>query len=125
MVTLRGDSLTTRSHMIIHDDDSATGRGAFTLTSADGGERLAVEVPGALGEEFREHLAAHGFRVPEGTSRSWAAQAVGPAAWTAVGGVVVAFLRRHRGKAHRFEIEGRSVTVEGYSAKEAGRLAAD
>ncbi len=52
------------------------------------------------------------------------ATAENPAAWTAVGGTVVAFLRRHRGKVHRFEVEGESVSIEGYSAGEAERLAA-
>lgn len=36
----------------------------------------------------------------------------------------MAFLRRHRGKVHRFEVEGEPVSIEGYSSKEAERLAA-
>lgn len=71
-----------------------------------------------------------GFRVPHGAARSALAEIIvataeNPAAWTAVGGTVVAFLRRHRGKVHRFEIEGESVSIEGYSSKEAERLAAE
>ncbi|MFD0201076.1 MULTISPECIES: effector-associated constant component EACC1 [Saccharothrix] len=97
--------------------------------SVDGSAELAITLPGEFVDDLREHLAAEGFRVPRGVARSALAEIIvataeNPAAWTAVGGTVVAFLRRHRGKVHRFEIEGESVSIEGYSSEEAERLAA-
>jgi hypothetical protein len=47
-----------------------------------------------------------------------------PAAWTASGAAVVAFLRRHRGKVHRVRVEDEWISIEGYSARQAERLAA-
>ncbi|HEY7593702.1 MAG TPA: hypothetical protein VH969_11155 [Actinophytocola sp.] len=98
--------------------------------SADGTRELSIRLTGELADEFREFLTAQAFRIPEGHARSVVAEVVvataaNPAAWTTLGGAVVAFLRRHRGKAHRFEVEGKSVSIEGYSAKEARRLAND
>lgn len=102
----------------------------FTLISADGSAELSIGLPATFADDFSEHLTAQGFRVPQGATRSAVveiivATAQNPAAWTAVGGTLVAFLRRHRGKVHRFEVEGRSVSIEGYSAKEAERLATE
>ncbi|PSL55852.1 hypothetical protein B0I31_104143 [Saccharothrix carnea] len=118
--------------MIIRDDGRATdeeGVTTFTLVSVDGSAELSMTLPGAFVDDLREHLAAEGFRVPRGAARSALAEIIvataeNPAAWTAVGGTVVAFLRRHRGKVHRFEVEGESVSIEGYSSREAERLAA-
>jgi hypothetical protein len=119
--------------LIIHDDGLATDEEditTFTLVSVDGSAELSMNLPGAFADDLREHLAAKGFHVPHGAARSAlagiiVATAENPAAWTAVGGTVVAFLRRHRGKVHRFEVEGESVSIEGYSAREAERLAAE
>lgn len=118
--------------MIIRDDGLAPDEDditTFTLVSVDGDTELSVRLPAAFVDDLREHLAARGFRVPRGAARSAlveiiVATAENPAAWTTVGGTVVAFLRRHRGKVHRFEVEGESVSIEGYSSKEAERLAA-
>jgi len=116
--------------LIIRADGRATDEDdiAFTLVSVDASAELSIRLPGAFVDDFREHLAAAGFRVPEGAARSALAEIIvataeNPAAWTAVGGTVVAFLSRHRGKVHRFEVDGKSVSIEGYSAHEAERLA--
>lgn len=117
--------------MIIRDDNEANDDiSTFTLVSGDGSAELSVKLPAAFAGDFVGHLAGEGFRVPQGATRSAfveivVATAENPAAWTAVGGTVVAFLRRHRGKVHRFEVEGRSVSIEGYSAREAERLATE
>lgn len=118
--------------MIIRGDGKATDEDitTFTLVSVDGSAELSIKLPAAFVDDFREHLTGEGFRVPRGAARSAlveiiVATAENPAAWTAVGGTVVAFLRRHRGKVHRFEVEGRSVSIEGYSAREAERLATE
>lgn len=100
----------------------------FTLVSADGASELSIRLADEFSDGFREHLAARGFRVAEGGARSIlseviVATAAHTAAWTAVGGTVIAFLHRHRGKVHRFEVEGKSITIEGYSAREAERMA--
>ncbi|TMQ92655.1 hypothetical protein ETD83_26815 [Actinomadura soli] len=116
--------------LIINENGPVAGNGelsTFTLVSADGASELSVQMASSLSDDFRDHLVARGFRVPEGSARAVTeivtATAGNPAAWTAVGGMVVAFLRRHRGKVHRFKVEGRSYSVEGYSAKQAERLA--
>lgn len=119
--------------MIVRDDAREGGDeviSEFALVSADGTRELSIRLTGELADEFREFLTAQAFRIPEGHARSVVAEVVvataaNPAAWTTLGGAVVAFLRRHRGKAHRFEVEGKSVSIEGYSAKEARRLAND
>ncbi|XVV00722.1 effector-associated constant component EACC1 [Actinosynnema sp. CA-248983] len=118
--------------MIIRDDGATTDENLtkFTLVSVDGSAELSVALPTTFIDDFREHLTTHGFHVPPGATRSALTEVVvataqNPAAWTAVGGTLVAFLRRHRGKVHRFEVDGRSVSIEGYSAKEAERLAAE
>lgn len=117
--------------MIIRDDDTgARDVGTFVLRSQDRKLSFSLEVPAELTDDLRDHLREKGFNIPEGDARGvWSevvvATAGNPAAWTAVGGTVVAFLRRHRGKVHRFKANGRSVSIEGYSAEEAERLAAD
>lgn len=110
--------------MIIRDGNSS----AFTLVSADHEFELSLQLTDELCGEFRAHLAAHGFGLPEDDARAISrevtvATAANPAAWTAAGATIVAFLHRHRGKAHRFEVEGESVSVEGYSARHVKRLA--
>ncbi|MBB5803299.1 hypothetical protein F4560_003067 [Saccharothrix ecbatanensis] len=114
--------------MIIEGDVHREKIVSFTLVSASQTHELLIRTDVELADELREHLAAQGFRLPEGAARSVlteiiTATAGNPAAWTAVGGVIVSFLRRHRGKVHRFEVEGNSVSIEGYSAKEAEALA--
>lgn len=117
--------------MIIRDDGvGVENAGAFVLRSADRRLSLSLRIPADLAGDFREHLCEQGFDIPEGDARGVGSELVvatagNPAAWTAVGGAVVAFLRRHRGKVHKFEVDGRSVSIEGYSAAEAERLAAD
>ena len=117
--------------MIIRDDGmGAENLGAFVLRSPDGRRRLSLQISAELADGLREYLREQGFDIPEGEARGvWyevvVATAGNPAAWTAVGGTVVAFLRRHRGKVHRFKVDGRSVSIEGYSAEDAERLAAD
>jgi hypothetical protein len=119
--------------MIIGDTGLATdraGTSTFNLMSSDGTQELSFTLPDVLIPDFRAALSAQNFRIPEGAARSLVAEvivatAANPAAWTAVGGMVLAFLRRHRGKVHRFEVEGRPVSIEGYSARDAERLAAD
>lgn len=118
--------------MIIRDGDRCTVDGncrSFTLVSADRGKELALRLPDGESGEFRAYLADRGFRFPEGDARSVVtevivATAANPAAWTAVGGTIVAFLRRNRGKACRFEVEGQTFTADGHSDREARRLAA-
>lgn len=125
------DAILYGGPLIIGDNGRETvgeGLGTFTLVSADGAHELSLRLTGTLSAEFREHLAAQGFHVPEGDARSVVTEIVvatasNPAAWTAVGGTVVAFLTRHRGKVHRFDVEGESVTIEGYSARDARKLA--
>jgi len=111
--------------MIIRDSDA----GAFTLVSAYGTRELSVRMGAELSSDFQDYLSTQGFTVSDSGSRSAlpdviVAVAANPAAWTAVGGVLVAFLRRHRGKVHRFEVEGKSVSIESYSARDAKKLAA-
>lgn len=114
--------------MIIRDGSADAG--AFVLRSLDRRLSLSLQVPAELADGFGDHLREQGFDIPEGDARGgWSevvvATAGNPAAWTAVGATVVAFLRRHRGKVHRFKVGGRSVSIEGYSAEDAERLAAD
>ncbi|MFD9892274.1 hypothetical protein ACFWY9_23270 [Amycolatopsis sp. NPDC059027] len=112
--------------MIISDNGSS----AFTLVSADGTSKLSLRMTDLLSGDFREHLTAQGFCVSDDDARSVVSEAVvavaaNPAAWTAVGGIIVTFLRRHRGKVHRFEVENKKISIEGYSARDARKLAAD
>jgi hypothetical protein len=119
--------------LIIRDSDQERDgeyAGIFTLVSSESALELSVRLPHSVAGEFRAHLTTCGFRVDDdaGTVRSvWSeaivATAGNPVAWTAVGGTLVAFLHRHRGKVHRIEVEGRSITIEGYSAGEAQQLA--
>ncbi|MFZ4152013.1 effector-associated constant component EACC1 [Streptomyces pseudogriseolus] len=117
--------------MIIRDGGTGPeDAGAFVLRSPDRRVSFSLRLPAELADGFREYLRERGFDIPEGDARGVLSEVVvatagNPAAWTAVGGTVVAFLRRHRGKVHRFEVDGRSVSVEGYSAADAERLAAD
>jgi hypothetical protein len=116
--------------LIIRDDDAQRDISTVTLVSEDGATELSLELTNAFVPEFREHLVSRGFRIPEGEARSVVTEVIvatagNPAAWTAVGATIVAFLHRHRGKVHRFEVEGKTVSVEGYSARQAERLAAD
>src|SRR5437879_405557 len=111
--------------MIIRESDV----GAFTLVSSNGTRELSVRVMGEFSNDFQDCLSTQGFALSDSGSRSTVPDAIvavatNPAAWTGVGGVIVAFLRRHRGKVHRFEVEGKSVTIEGYSARETKKLAA-
>ncbi|TDP95102.1 hypothetical protein EV186_105334 [Labedaea rhizosphaerae] len=115
--------------MIIDGDGRDERAVSFVLASADRKHELLVRTDVAFADAFREHLTSQGFRLPDGDARSVVSEIItatagNPAAWTAVGGVVVAFLRRHRGKVHRMEVEGKSVSIEGYSADEAEALAA-
>ena len=116
--------------MIIRDEENQSSVVKFLLMSADETRAVPVEVPDGLADDFRDHLASAGFRLPRGATRSVLVEVVvavaeNPAAWTAVGGTVVAFLGRHRGKVHRFEVGGNPVSIEGYSARDAERLAAE
>lgn len=117
--------------MIIRDAGAgAENVGEFVLRSPDRRLSLSLQIPAELTDGLREYLREQGFDIPEGDARGvWSevvvATAGNPAAWTAVGGTVVAFLRRHRGKVHRFKVDGKSVSIEGYSAEDAERLAAD
>ncbi|MDT6983129.1 hypothetical protein ACFSUJ_01780 [Streptomyces lusitanus] len=117
--------------MIIRDGGTGAGDGgAFVLRSPDRRLSFSLDLPAELADGFREYLRERGFHIPEGNARGVLSEVVvatagNPAAWTAVGGTVVAFLRRHRGKVHRFKVDGRSVSIEGYSAADAERLAAD
>ncbi|MFT7841673.1 hypothetical protein Q5530_36530 [Saccharothrix sp. BKS2] len=116
--------------MIIRDEENQSGVVKFLLMSADETRAVPVEVPDGFADDFRDHLASAGFRLPRGAARSVLVEVVvavaeSPAAWTAVGGTVVAFLGRHRGKVHRFEVNGNPVSIEGYSARDAERLAAE
>ncbi len=119
--------------MIIRDNHQASGSegtDTFTLVSVDGSRRLSIRLTDQFSDDFRDHLAAHGFRFPAGDARSVVSEVIvatasSPAAWTAVGGTVVAFLHRHRGKVIRFEAEGKSVSIEGCSAREVNRMATD
>lgn len=112
---------------MVADDDRMS---VFRLVSADGELELSLQMTKLLADEFRGYLMAQGFRVLDDNTRSVVAQeilavAASPVAWTALGGAIVAFLNRHRGKVHRFEIEGESVSVEGYSARHARKLVSD
>lgn len=114
--------------MIINDDAHGEKITSFVLTSAAQTHELLIRTNAELADDFREHLATHGFHLPEGAARSVMSEIItatagNPAAWTAVGGIIVSFLRRHRGKVHRIEVEGSSISIEGYSAKEAKALA--
>jgi hypothetical protein len=116
-----------RGSIVIKRDDGVS---VFILVSADEHLELSLQMTDMLSDEFRAHLTAQGFRVPDNDARAVVSEAIvavatNPAAWTAAGGTIVAFLRRHRGKVHRFEIDGKPVSIEGYSARDAKRLAAD
>lgn len=112
--------------VIIRDN----GTGAFILVSADETRELSLRVADLLAADFRQQLEEQGFHLRESDARSVIAEAAvavatNPAAWTGMGGIIVAFLRRHRGKVHRFEIEGKTVSIVGYSAQDAKMLAAE
>ncbi|MEJ3750833.1 hypothetical protein WEI85_47375 [Actinomycetes bacterium KLBMP 9797] len=114
--------------MIIDGDVHGEKIISFVLISAAQTHELLIRTDAEFADDFREHLATQGFRLPEGAARSVVSEIItatagNPAAWTAVGGIIVSFLRRHGGKVHRIEVEGNSVSIEGYSAKEAEALA--
>ncbi|MFC5186028.1 hypothetical protein [Actinomadura harenae] len=95
--------------------------------SADHAEHLTLRLPDAEAGELRAHLSGHGFRLPTGDARAvvtevLVATAGSAAAWTAVGGTVVAYLRRNKGVAFRCEVEGRMFIAHGYSMREVREL---
>jgi len=113
--------------MIISDD----GISVFMLVVCGRSSGARAPDDGHVSDDFRAHLTAQGFLlVADSDARSVVSEAISRGGHQSRrmdrrGRNIVAFLRRHRGKVHRFEIEGKSVSIEGYSARDAKKLAAD
>lgn len=116
--------------MIIRDGDRNVAdedRRSFILMSADRSKELALRLPDGESDGFRAYLTDRGFRIPAGDARSAVtevimATAANTAAWTAVGGTIIAYFRRNRGKEYKFDVERQTFTAKGYSDREARRL---
>lgn len=101
----------------------------FRLISLPYQAEIVVRVATSSALDFRHQMHGIGFqfvddadRARSGISEVLRAVAENQAVWAALGGAVIAFLRRHRGKRVCLEIDGRTVSLENYAEADVQRL---
>jgi hypothetical protein len=90
---------------------------------------IGIAVTAAYSAELAEALRVEGFDPDEGSDGArtsvtdvLVAAIENPAAWTALAGCILAFIRRHRGKRVSLQLDSQSVEFKDYSAKDVARV---